>query len=65
MTEIHRQYDAEGWRRIRPSERSPGLVELQLPNGRCFSAVGFGGRVERGVAKAARGAGNTTAEGAE
>ncbi|NIJ18452.1 hypothetical protein FHS95_000121 [Sphingomonas naasensis] len=54
MTEIHRQYDADGFRRIRPSERSPGLVELRLPNGRCVACVGFGARVERAVAAKAK-----------
>jgi len=56
MTDIARIYDADGFRRIRPNERSPGLVELRLPNGRTFACVGFGARVERAVAKAARGA---------
>lgn len=56
MADLTRIYDADGFRRIRPSERSPGLVELQLPNGRTFACVGFGARVERAVAKDARAA---------
>jgi hypothetical protein len=47
---IARTYDADGFRRIRPSERSPGFTELRLPNGRCFAAAGFGADVDRIVA---------------
>lgn len=54
MAEITRIYDADGFRRIRPSERSPGLTELQLPNGRTFACVGFGPAVDRAVTKKAR-----------
>lgn len=50
---IERIYDADGFRRIRPSERSPGLVELRLPNGRTIACVGFGPRVERAIMKKA------------
>lgn len=51
---IPRIYDADGFRRIRPSERSPGLVELKLPNGRCIACVGFGPAVERAITEKAR-----------
>ena len=53
MADIPRTYDADGFRRIRPSERSPGLTELQLPNGRCIAAVGFGSKVERAITQKA------------
>lgn len=49
-----RTYDADGFRRIRPGERSAGMVELRLPNGRCFQAVGHGAQVEAAVAERAR-----------
>lgn len=54
MLDIDRIHDADGYRRIRPSERSPGLTELQLPNGRTFACVGFGPDVDRAVTEKAR-----------
>lgn len=42
-----RTYDADGFRRIRPSERSRGFTELRLPNGRCFGAAAFGPDVDQ------------------
>lgn len=47
-------YDANGFRRIRPSERHPGMVELRLADGRCVQATGLGKDVERAVAAHAR-----------
>lgn len=52
MTE--RIYDADGFRRIRPAERSRGMTELRLPNGRCLQAVGHGAAVEAAVTERAR-----------
>jgi len=49
-----RTYDADGFRRIRPSERSPGYTELRLPNGRCFAAAAFGPEVDALVNEEAR-----------
>ncbi|MDR6851049.1 hypothetical protein J2Y54_000542 [Sphingomonas sp. BE123] len=46
-TTPNRTYDADGFRRIRPSERSRGFTELRLPNGRCFAAAAFGPDVDQ------------------
>jgi hypothetical protein len=54
MTDPDRQYSSDGWRRIRPSERSPGMSELKLPDGRCVQAVGVGPAVEAAIMKRAR-----------
>lgn len=51
---IDRTHDADGFRRIRPGERSRGMTELRLPNGRCIQAVGHGAEVEAAVAARAR-----------
>jgi hypothetical protein len=50
-----RRYTADGWRRVPPSERSPGLTELRLPNDRCIAAVGVGRAVEKAIMERARG----------
>ena len=42
-----RVYDGDGYRRVRPSERSPGLTELRLPTGRTIQCVGFGPTVDK------------------
>jgi hypothetical protein len=55
MTNPDRQYSADGWRRVRPSERSPGMSELKLPDGRCVQAVGVGRAVEKAIMEKARG----------
>jgi hypothetical protein len=49
VTDNPRVHDADGWRRIRPSERSPGMSELRLPDGRCVQAVGVGKKVEAAI----------------
>jgi len=57
MTDQHTRelkYDAGGYRRIRPSERHAGMVELRLPNGRCIQAAGFGAAAEAAVVAKAR-----------
>jgi hypothetical protein len=54
MTDPARIHDADGWRRVRPSERSPGMTELKLPDGRCVQAVGVGPAVEAAIMKRAR-----------
>lgn len=51
---MQRTYDADGYRRIRPSERHAGMVELRLPNGRTIQCTGFGADVEAAVAAKAR-----------
>ena len=53
MTDTPRTHDADGWRRVRPSERSPGMSELRLPDGRCVQAVGVGPVVEAAIMKRA------------
>ena len=55
MTDTPRIHDADGWRRVRPSERSPGMSELRLPDGRCIQAVGVGRAVEKCITEKARG----------
>lgn len=42
-----RAYDADGFRRIRPSERGPGYTELRLPGGRTFACAAFGPDADR------------------
>jgi len=54
MIDAPRTYDADGFRRVPRSERSPGLTELRLPNGRCVAAVGVGKRVERAILRKVR-----------
>jgi hypothetical protein len=54
VTDNPRIHDADGWRRIRPSERSSGMSELKLPDGRCVQAVGVGPAVEAAIMKRAR-----------
>ena len=54
MTDNPRIYSADGWRRIRPSERSPGMSELRLPDGRCIQAVGVGRAVEAAIMRKAK-----------
>ena len=54
MSTRHKIYDADGWRRIRPNERSPGMSELRLPDGRCIQAVGVGRAVEAVIMRKAR-----------
>jgi hypothetical protein len=49
-----RHYDADGYRRIRPSERSPGHTELRLPNGRTFACAAFGPEADRVLSERAR-----------
>jgi len=49
MADPVRIYDADGWRRVPPSERSPGLTELRLPNDRCIAATGVGPVVENAI----------------
>lgn len=51
---MSRTYDRDGYRRIRPSERSPGLTELRLPNGRTFAAIGIGADVDRAIEEEVR-----------
>jgi hypothetical protein len=54
MTDPARIHDADGWRRIEPSQRSPGLTELRLPNDRCIAAIGVGAEVENSIMEKAR-----------
>jgi len=54
MTNPDRIHDADGWRRLQPSQRSPGLTELRLPNERCIAAVGVGPAVEKAIMEKAR-----------
>lgn len=44
-----RIYDADGFRRIRPSERSPGYTELRLPGGRTLACAAFGPAADRAL----------------
>lgn len=48
-----RTYDADGFRRVPPSDRSPGITELRLLDGRCIAAVGVGKKVERVILRRA------------
>ena len=52
-----RTYDGDGFRRIRPGERQPGLTELRLPNGRTFQCAGVGPEVDQALNERARGNG--------
>jgi hypothetical protein len=54
MSMIDRKHDADGFRRIRPAERSRVMIELRLPNGRCIQAVGDDTEVEAAISARAR-----------